>query len=404
MIRRISCYCVFALLLGIPISLVGQDNTYNPYERFGEKDEVLTLSNGKFDEFFDLDSIEIIGSAVLNTNTMQVIGFIEIDTMYSEATLEPEIVSRWLSPDPYYKLLPSESPYNFAINSPIRFLDPDGNIVSAGNDESWAYIYNTVMKTFSSNQALQDLFTQTAGTLSFEKIDEEEFQKVIEQVDDPKLKALAYGYYEMINASEEYTFMAYHDDSYIADEPGFEGLGLSEDDMDQLDKLGGMYDDNINGSGFVKPSGDEDFVLFMNMDFHNEMEENATPRSTYEPSKLLNTGTVPYSLSSDINGYMLSLFIMENDDMKAGGYGGVPQERGGSDSWDGANQSTLLHAQIYNLTQSVLNSQPVNFNLVTRGAKIPSGAMTGTPSELSAPPKKSQGSSGSGGNILPPFK
>lgn len=127
MTLKISYCYFFALLLGVPISLIGQDNTYNPYERFGEKGEVLTLSNGKFDEFFDLDSIEIIGSAVLNTNTMQVIGFIEIDTMYSEATLEPEIVSRWLSPDPMTAKYPEMSPYNFVGNNPITNVDQDGN-------------------------------------------------------------------------------------------------------------------------------------------------------------------------------------------------------------------------------------------------------------------------------------
>lgn len=126
MIKKVSYYCFILLLLSIPLDSLGQDNTYNPYERFGEKIDILTLSNGQFDEFFDLDSVEIIGSAVLNTNTMQVIGFIEIDTIYSEATLEPEIVSRWMSPDPMAAIYPMDSPYMFAGNTPVMAIDVDG--------------------------------------------------------------------------------------------------------------------------------------------------------------------------------------------------------------------------------------------------------------------------------------
>ena len=97
---------------------------YNPYESIGQEAEVLTLTKGKYLEFFDLDSIEVIGDAILNTNTMKVIGFIEHDTLYSEATLEPEIVSRWWAPDPVMQ--PHQSPYLFVANNPIIYVDPNG--------------------------------------------------------------------------------------------------------------------------------------------------------------------------------------------------------------------------------------------------------------------------------------
>lgn len=108
------------------IGNVQAQNDYNPYAQFGVKAQVLTLSEGKYIEFFDTDTIEVIGSAVLNTKTMKVIGFIEVDTLYSEDALQPEIVSRWLSPDPMARMYPSLSPYNFAANNPIYFVDPDG--------------------------------------------------------------------------------------------------------------------------------------------------------------------------------------------------------------------------------------------------------------------------------------
>lgn len=120
----------FFFVITISNALLTQNISSHPYERYGgDNIEMLTLSNGKYNEFFGSDSIEIIGSAILNTNTMKVIGFVERDTIYSEATLEPEIVSRWLSPDPLASKYPQASPYNFVLNSPIIFYDPDGREV-----------------------------------------------------------------------------------------------------------------------------------------------------------------------------------------------------------------------------------------------------------------------------------
>jgi hypothetical protein len=71
--------------------------------------------------------------------------FVTFDTTYSEATLNPELISRWISPDPQADKRYSYSPYNFSRNNPIIFTDPDGqlddyygivnnNLVYLGND------------------------------------------------------------------------------------------------------------------------------------------------------------------------------------------------------------------------------------------------------------------------------
>lgn len=119
---------------------------YNPYESIGQEAEVLTLTKGKYLEFFDLDSIEIIGDAILNTNTMKVIGFVEHDTLYSEATLEPEIVSRWWAPDPVMQ--PHQSPYLFVANNPIIYVDQNGE------DNT---IYLVALKSGKSHFSTQDI-------------------------------------------------------------------------------------------------------------------------------------------------------------------------------------------------------------------------------------------------------
>ena len=66
---------------------------------------------------------------MFNTRTNKIAYFIETDTMYSEATLRPEIVSRWLSLDPLARKYPGMSPYNFVANTPLNAIDPDGQDV-----------------------------------------------------------------------------------------------------------------------------------------------------------------------------------------------------------------------------------------------------------------------------------
>ncbi|WP_217701078.1 hypothetical protein, partial [Hymenobacter sp. CRA2] len=53
------------LLLGLVLPLVAQ--AQQPFERFGVQVKVLTLSNGRYPEFYPNDSLRRIGSVVYNT-------------------------------------------------------------------------------------------------------------------------------------------------------------------------------------------------------------------------------------------------------------------------------------------------------------------------------------------------
>ncbi len=98
----------------------------NPFKEFGYKPKIATLSKGKYLEFHDLDSIVKIGSFTYHVKKKAINGYWHEETKYSEATLRPEIVSRWFNPDPLSEEFPSWSPYNFVKNNPIRFTDPTG--------------------------------------------------------------------------------------------------------------------------------------------------------------------------------------------------------------------------------------------------------------------------------------
>lgn len=145
-------------------NLFAQD--INPFESIGKKGKVLTLSNGKYPEVHPYDSLQRIGSVVVNMNTGLIVDFLQTDTLYSESTLDPTVISRWYSIDPLAMKYPSFSPYNFCANNPIIYVDGDGRevIPSASfksNEKLSAVlaiaqktdIYMQLVKTYSTTQA-----------------------------------------------------------------------------------------------------------------------------------------------------------------------------------------------------------------------------------------------------------
>ncbi len=118
---------LFVLVVAFHTTKAQEDkNIYNPFEKHGYVPKIATLSQGKYNEFFDLDTIVQIGTVLFNTKSNEIVAFVERDTMYSEATLEPDVVSRWMSPDPLFAERSWVSPYNFVQNNPIMRIDPSG--------------------------------------------------------------------------------------------------------------------------------------------------------------------------------------------------------------------------------------------------------------------------------------
>ena len=61
----------------------------NPYQSLGVEEDPLTLSNGRYNEFFPNDTLVEVGSVLLNTHTGKVVAFLKVDTLYAEADLKP---------------------------------------------------------------------------------------------------------------------------------------------------------------------------------------------------------------------------------------------------------------------------------------------------------------------------
>jgi hypothetical protein len=117
-------------------SFYGYTQAPNPFQSIGKKQKVLTLSNGRYDESFQNDSLEQICSVVINRYSRKIQKFLDEKTT-SEITARSTGQSRFLSVDPLAAKFPYYSPYNFAGNTPIRASDLDGlepNFKYKGND------------------------------------------------------------------------------------------------------------------------------------------------------------------------------------------------------------------------------------------------------------------------------
>ena len=128
----------------------------NPFKEFRYKPKIATLSNGKYLEFHDRDSIVNIGSFAYNIKNKSITGYIKVEEKNSEATLSPEIISRWMSPDPLAEEFPSWSPYNFVMNNPIYLIDPDGRKVTKWFNENGDLVYDDEKGEYTSAASAED--------------------------------------------------------------------------------------------------------------------------------------------------------------------------------------------------------------------------------------------------------
>jgi hypothetical protein len=126
-----------------------------PFEDYGYKVKVATLSKGKYVEFFDQDTLTQIGTVVINRLTGKIVSFVTYDTTYSEATLQPEVISRWMSPDPLADQRWSYTPYNFVQNNPIIRVDPTGLLDDYAMNTETGKI-NLIKKTDDKTDKLVD--------------------------------------------------------------------------------------------------------------------------------------------------------------------------------------------------------------------------------------------------------
>jgi|688.fasta_scaffold197021_2 hypothetical protein len=140
------------ILLFAVISACATMAQKQPFEQYGYKVKIATLSKGKYVEHFDQDTIVQVGTVLLNRRSGKIVSFVKYDTTLGEYSLKPELVSRWMSPDPLAHEYYSLSPYTFVGNNPVIFVDPDGRrfyfAAGAGHDPGNTGYINKMLDAF----------------------------------------------------------------------------------------------------------------------------------------------------------------------------------------------------------------------------------------------------------------
>jgi hypothetical protein len=111
-------------LLLLILSSAAFAQSENPFASIGKKGKILTLTKGQYNETFDADSIQQIGSSLINMHTMKVVKLLSDEE--SKKRLEGEKHSRFLSVDPLTSKFAMLTPYQYASNRPIDGKDLDG--------------------------------------------------------------------------------------------------------------------------------------------------------------------------------------------------------------------------------------------------------------------------------------
>jgi len=141
------------LIIAVLLGFIGA-KAQNPFAEYGYTPKIATLSQGQFNEFFDNDTIVQIGSVLYNTKSREIVAFVDSENLCQDETIQPDVVSRWISPDPLAMKFPNWSPYCYVMNNPIILIDPDGREPNRAQSGTVQQFFSQ----FSANSSVSDIY------------------------------------------------------------------------------------------------------------------------------------------------------------------------------------------------------------------------------------------------------
>lgn len=150
------------LLLLVYLTATAQD--YNPFKSIGKKGKILTLSKGKYVEFFDYDTIQRIGTVLINIRTKKVVKLLNAEQTLKKFS-DNSSASRWFSPDPLADKFSQWSPYTFCYNNPLLYADPDGRSGIVTIDKNTCTVTITSTYTLYGSGASLALANEVAASM-----------------------------------------------------------------------------------------------------------------------------------------------------------------------------------------------------------------------------------------------
>lgn len=113
---------ILSKIQGTPSTGKPTDKTPNPFADIGERARYVTLSNGLFEELHSLQKIVKYSQTIFDTEKNKIVNFLDEDN--STYQVDPVVFA--LSVDPLTSKYPELTPYQFAGDNPILFVDLDG--------------------------------------------------------------------------------------------------------------------------------------------------------------------------------------------------------------------------------------------------------------------------------------
>lgn len=153
---------LLTLLLALTASYANSQQP-NPFKSIGKKAEFIDISKGKYVEIIEKDSLERIGSVLVNRYTRKIERLLDETVIGAEE--DNTVQSRFFSVDPIASQFPELSPYHFAGNTPIQAVDLDGR-EPQGFMEYWKAVSNEYPTKYGySVQDFEDYKTKQVWTV-----------------------------------------------------------------------------------------------------------------------------------------------------------------------------------------------------------------------------------------------